>query len=100
MYTKRLSCILPGNMHYHAHIEINPKGYLRVHLVEVDQTYEAAFKDLRFERHGTLPSIVCCEFAKPPQKDWHVYLSVNDARALIHSMVEASEEYEALMRDL
>ncbi|UTV28791.1 hypothetical protein [Photobacterium atrarenae] len=100
MYTKRLSCMLPGNMHYHAHIDINPRGFLRVYLVESNQVHEAEFEDLRFERHGSIPSVVCCEYAKPPQKDWHVYLSLKDARELINSIVEASEEYEILMRDL
>lgn len=100
MYTKRLSCLLPGKLHYHAHIDINPKGFLRVNIVENKHSYSAKFVDLRFERNGSIPSVVCCEYIKPPLKSWHVYLSSNDARELINSMVEAEDEYETLMRDL
>ena len=100
MYTKRLSCLLPGNLHYHAHIDINPKGFLRVYIVENKQSYSAKFDDLRFERDGVTPSVVCCEYIKPPLKSWHIYLSVNDARELIKSIVEAEDELEIMMRDL
>lgn len=100
MFTKRLSCILPGNLHHHAHIDINPKGFLRVYIVENKQSYSAKFEDLRFERDGSMPHVVCCEYTKPPLKSWHVFLSLDDARELINSMIEEEEEYEILMRDL
>lgn len=100
MYTKRLSCLLPGKLHFHAHIDINPKGYIRVRIVEKKQTHVAKFEDLRFEYKHSCPGVVCCEYARPPEKHWHFYLSANDARELISSMVEAEDEYEILMRDL
>ena len=100
MHTKHLSCLLPGKRHHHARIDINPKGFIRVNIVENKQSYTAKFEELCFECKGSIPSVVCCDLISPSRKHCRIYLSSDDARALLNSMVEAQEEYEILMRDL
>ena len=100
MYIKHRSYTLADKMHHHAHVAVNPAGFLHVDIIEVHQEFDAEFEDLRFEDNGKTTGLVCTDNCKPRHELWHVDLTCDDAKELDTLIQEAKEEYEILMRDL
>ena len=100
MYIKHRSYTLADKVHNHAHVAVNPAGFLHVDIIEEHQEFDAEFDDLCFEVRGKTTELVCTDNGKPRHEIWHVDLTCDDAKELVTLIEEAKEEYEILMRDL
>lgn len=82
--------------HYHAHVAINPVGFIDIDIEENEQHHSAKFSELIFKKVDGCTQLIGRHAGRP----WQVALHDHDA-AEVHRLIDqAADEFEVLMCDL
>ncbi|WP_342608366.1 hypothetical protein [Vibrio tritonius] len=104
MMSTRKEYILQDNNHFHAQIEVTRCGTIAIDIPETDEHFVTELDCVEVQLSDGRPCLVCmieetvsdCEGDNCTRLELHK----RDATDLNMLLVEASEEYEALMNDL
>lgn len=100
MLARHRDYLLKDKKKLHAHVQIIPTGSVEIEIVEKHQCHAAEFKEIHFERKGSVTQLVGIHTSNGKPTQWQVPFTNDDAKELEHLIDEASEEFEILMRDL
>ena len=104
MMSTRKEYILQDNNHFHAQIEVTRCGTIAIDIPETDEHFVTELDCVEVQLSNGRPCLVCMAEETVSDSEGNqlttLVLHKRDARDLNMLLVEASEEYEALMNDL
>lgn len=100
MLNRQCDYVLTGESPVHAHIVVNPTGWLEVEIAERGQCFVAELDKVFFRRGEQSMQLVCECAAAATVRQVSLSLESQDAFELYRMIDDARQELECLMCDL